>query len=141
MADEADCLDWMLRKFIIEELIHGSSFIYLVESGKAQEGSWYQMHQLVRQVAVSEIEDGSRLCDELYNVALATKHEALVTDRKFEDKTFDQMPDLFKINHCAIAATLYHLQYIIRSRQRALRYNMFRKSMAFIGTEARYWSP
>ncbi len=90
-------VDEMFRSVFLEELVHGSSLIYRDEGHDM--GSAYSMHRLVRRFILSDMERGSVLWNDVYNLALFSVHECIDAELKKENKTFEEFSDLYGSNH------------------------------------------
>ncbi len=75
-GDEGGSAEWMFRRIIVEELVHGSS-LFCQDEGEVQEGRVYTMHRLVRLFVVSDMDRGSEIWNEVYSFALVTVHECV----------------------------------------------------------------
>ncbi len=69
----------------------------------------YSMHRLVRRFIIIDMERGSKLWNELYSVALLTVREAVETELKKEDKSFEEMPNVFGNKHHEISVHAFGL--------------------------------
>ncbi len=102
-ADEGGSVDGMFEKIVIEELVQNSSLIWRY-TREGQERIMYRMHRLVQRFILSDMESGSGVWNRVYRHALVCVHEAAQNELKREDKSFRELPDVFKNNHREIAA-------------------------------------
>ncbi len=99
---------------MIEELVQGSSLICQDELERGGERYIFRMHRLVRRFIVIEMECGSELWKEVFNLALVTMHESVKIVLENEGKSLKELPKVFESNHDefvahALALVDYHV--------------------------------
>ncbi len=97
--DEGSTVEGTFEKIVIEELVNGSSLIRRVGERERQEGSLFRMHGLVRRFVLGDMERGSAIWNEVYNVALVTVHAGVETELRNEGRSFEELPEIFGSNH------------------------------------------
>ncbi len=105
VADEEGSVDWVFRRVVIDEMVHGSSLVSRDEGeSEGQEKCIYKIHRLVRRFILSDIDRGSAVWNKVYSVALVCVHESVKAELRKEGKSYEELPYVFGTKHREIGA-------------------------------------
>ena len=103
-SDGIDSEETTFREVFMEELVFGSSLVYREEGNKFYS---YGMHRLVRGFVLSNMERGTEVWNDTFNLALLSIHKRVEEVLEADDKGFDDLPDFYELHRSE-----HHLEFL-----------------------------